>query len=181
MSLDVIVRPKHKNCFYCSNATSAEEQIQNSRIKIYIQVADQIKFKILKVYTSRLPLVGEEPHTATMKFAFDGSNDDPSYRMDARTVACQSPRGSVFYLYFLQVLFPHIWVFVHFILKLLMQLFSASDWMLPGLLCHSKHPNNSWIKRKSSSFKSGSGGLAVKGGIFLCCSHWQKRNLSVQL
>jgi len=51
---------------------------------------------------ARLPLVGEEPSTATMKFAFDGSNDDPSYRMDSKTVACQSPKGAVFYLYFLQ-------------------------------------------------------------------------------
>ena len=54
-------------------------------------------------YIFRLPQVGEEPKNVTMKFAFEGSDDNPSFRIDSKIVACRKTHGSVFYLYFLQV------------------------------------------------------------------------------
>ena len=59
-------------------------------------------------YIFRLPQVGEEPQNVTMKFAFEGSDDNPSFRIDSKIVACRNTQGSVFYLYFLQVSLPFI-------------------------------------------------------------------------
>ena len=56
----------------------------------------------------RLPQVGEEPQNVTMKFAFEGSDDNPSFRIGSKIVACRNTQGSVFYLYFLQVSLPLI-------------------------------------------------------------------------
>ena len=80
---------------------SEKSPLHGACVTILVQHCRSIN--VAQRYNFRLPLVGEDPSSATLKFAFDGSNDDPSYRMDSRTVACQSPRGSVFYLYFLQV------------------------------------------------------------------------------
>ena len=59
-------------------------------------------------YIFRLPQVGEEPQNVTMKFAFEGSDDNPSFRIVSKIVACRNTHGSVFYLYFLQVSLPLI-------------------------------------------------------------------------
>ena len=57
-------------------------------------------------YIFRLPQVGEEPQNVTMKFAFEASDDNPSFRIGSKIVACRNTQGSVFYLYFLQVSLP---------------------------------------------------------------------------
>ena len=54
-------------------------------------------------YIFRLPQIGEEPQNVTMKFALEGSDDNPSFQIDSKIVACRNTQGSVFYLYFLQV------------------------------------------------------------------------------
>ena len=59
-------------------------------------------------YIFRLPQVGEEPQNVTMKFAFEGSDDNPSFRIGSKIVACRNTQGPVFYLYFLQVSLPLI-------------------------------------------------------------------------
>ena len=57
-------------------------------------------------YIFRLPQIGEEPQNVTMKFAFEASDDNPSFRIGSKIVACRNTHGSVFYLYFLQVSLP---------------------------------------------------------------------------